>query len=107
MKTKATTKTVTYLNYSLSREEQEIMAKSNKILEQVFTAIEECTNIDLNDQQKLVDYFHSAFNEDMENYGFTICRIIDCIINNSDISFIAEEEQLWTIKNSQVKLLGR
>lgn len=107
MKREITRKLATYLNYSLSQEEKEILEKSSNILEQVFTAIEECTNIDLNDQQKLVDYFHSAFNEDMENYGFTICRIIDCIINNSDISFIAEEEQLWTIKNSQVKLLGR
>ena len=93
MKTKATTKAVTYLNYSLSQEAQEIMAKSNRILEQVLETIEEYTNIDLNDQQELVEYFNKAFDEEIEAYSFTICGIIDTIINHSDTSFIAQEDR--------------
>lgn len=93
MKTKITTKAVTYLNYSLSREEQEILAKSNKILEQLFETIEECTDNNLNDFDELVHYFNCVFNEDVETYNFTLCGIIDTIINYSNTSFIAAEEE--------------
>lgn len=93
MKTKITTKAVTYLNYSLSREEQEILAKSNKILEEVFEAIEECTDVDLNNQQELVEYLNNAFNEEVEAYSFTFCGIIDIILHHSNINFIAKEER--------------
>lgn len=92
MKTKAITKTVTYLNYSLSREEQEILAKSSKILEQVLGTIEDYANVNLNDQQELIDYFYNVFNEDVEAYSFTICGIIDTIINYSDTNIIVQED---------------
>ena len=92
MKTKFTTKTVTYLNYSLSREEQEILAKSNKILEQILDAIEECSNIDVDDQHELVRYFHNVFGEDVDTDNFIICGIIDAIINKSNTNFIVQEE---------------
>ena len=92
MKTEITTKAVTYLNYSLSREEQEILAKSNKILNELFETIEECGDVDLNDQQELVRYFYNVFGEDVETYSFTICGIIDTIINHSNTNFIAQEE---------------
>lgn len=92
MKTKITTKTVTYLNYSLSREEQEILAKSNNILEQIFDAIEECSNVDLEDQDELIRYFNDVFNEEVEAYRFTLCGIIDTIISHSNDSFIAARE---------------
>lgn len=93
MKTEITTKAVTYLNYSLSREEQEILAESNKILNQLFETIEECGDVDLNDQQELVRYFYNVFGEDIETYSFTICGVIDTIINHSNTNFIAQEEQ--------------
>ena len=92
MKTKFTTKTVTYLNYSLSREEQEILAKSNKILEQILDAIEECSNIDVDDQHELVRYFHNVFGEDVDTDNFIICGIIDAIINKNNTNFIVQEE---------------
>lgn len=93
MKTKITTKAVTYLNYSLSREEQEILAKSNKILEQIFDAIEECSNVDLDDQHELIRYFHNVFGEDIDTDNFIICGIIDAIINKNNIDFITQEER--------------
>lgn len=92
MKTKITTKAVTYLNYSLSREEQEILAKSNKILNQLFETIEECTDNNINDFDELIEYFNYVFNEDVEAYSFTLCGIIDTIINHSNDSFIAAQE---------------
>lgn len=92
MKTKITTKAVTYLNYSLSREEQEILAKSNKILNQLFETIEECTDNNMNDFDELIEYFNYVFNEDVEAYNFTLCGIIDTIINHSNDSFIAAQE---------------
>ena len=92
MKTKITTKAVTFLNYSLSREEQEILAESNKILNQLFETIEECSNVDLNDQHELVRYFYNVFGEDVETYSFTICGIIDTIIHHSNTNFNAREE---------------
>ena len=92
MKTEITTKAVTFLNYSLSREEQEILAESNKILNQLFETIEECSNVDLNDQHELVRYFYNVFGEDIETYSFTICGIIDTIIYHSNTNFIAQEE---------------
>lgn len=93
MKTKITTKAVTYLNYSLSREEQEILAKSNKILEQIFDAIEECSNVDLDDQHELIRYFHNVFGEDVDTDNFIICGIIDAIINKNNTDFITQEER--------------
>lgn len=93
MKTKITTKAVTYLNYSLSREEQEILAKSNKILEQIFDAIEECSNVDLDDQYELIRYFHNVFGEDVDTDNFIICGIIDAIINKNNTDFITQEER--------------
>lgn len=93
MKTKITTKAVTYLNYSLSREEQEILAKSNKILEQIFDAIEECSNVDLDDQHELICYFHNVFGEDVDTDNFIICGIIDAIINKNNTDFITQEER--------------
>ena len=93
MKTKITTKAVTYLNYSLSREEQEILAKSNKILEQIFDDIEECSNVDLDDQHELIRYFHNVFGEDVDTDNFIICGIIDAIINKSNTDFITQEER--------------
>lgn len=92
MKQEATTKTVTYLKYCLSTEEQEILTKSSNILEQVFDIIAEYSTVDLNDQQELINYFHDIFHEDVVLNCYTICEIIDTIVNNSDISFIAEEE---------------
>ena len=54
MKTKIFNKITTYLNYSLSREEQEILAKSNKILSELFETIEECTDNNMNDFDELI-----------------------------------------------------
>ena len=92
MKTKISNKITTYLNYSLSREEQEILAKSNKILNELFETIEECTDNNMNDFDELVNYFNYVFNEDVEAYNFTICGIIDTIINHSNKDFIASQE---------------
>ena len=92
MKAKTTKKAITYLNYSLSREEQEIMEKCNKILEQVLGTIEDYTNVDLNNQQELIDYFYDVFGEDVEAYSFSICGIIDTIINYSDTDIIIQED---------------
>lgn len=93
MKTKITTRTVTYLDYTLSREEQEILAKSNKILKQLFGTIEECTGKDMNDFDELIEYFNYVFGEDVEAYhDFTLCGIIDTIIYNSNRRFIASQE---------------
>ena len=92
MKTKIFNKITTYLNYSLSREEQENLAKSNKILNELFETIEECTDNNMNDFDELVRYFNYVFNEDVEAYNFTICGIIDTIINHSNKDFIASQE---------------
>lgn len=92
MKTKIFNKITTYLNYSLSREEQEILAKSNKILSELFETIEECTDNNMNDFDELVEYFNYVFNEDVEAYNYTICGIIDTIINHSNKDFIASQE---------------
>ena len=92
MKTKISNKITTYLNYSLSREEQENLAKSNKILNELFETIEECTDNNMNDFDELVRYFNYVFNEDVEAYNFTICGIIDTIINHSNKDFIASQE---------------
>ena len=92
MKTKIFNKVTTYLNYSLSREEQEILAKSNKILNELFETIEECTDNNMNDFDELVNYFNYVFSEDVEAYNFTICGIIDTIINHSNKDFIASQE---------------
>lgn len=94
MKTKITTRTVTltYLDYTLSREEQEILAKSNKILRQLFGTIEECTGKDMNDFDELIEYFNYVFDEDVEAYDFTLCGIIDTIYYNSNRRFIASQE---------------
>lgn len=91
MKQEAKTKTVTYLKYSLSTEEQEILTKSSSILEQVFATLADYAPIDLNDQQELVDYFHDVFHGAVVTNCYKICEIIDTIVNNSDISFITEE----------------
>lgn len=94
MKTKTTTKTVTYLNYSLSREEQEILAKSSKILNQLFETIEECIDNNISDFDELIDYFNCVFNEDIEAcHNFTLCGVIDTIINHSNDSFIAVQDE--------------
>ena len=93
MKTEITTKAVTLLNYSLSREEQEILAESNKILNQLFETIEECSNVDLDDQHELIRYFHNVFGEDVDTDNFIICGIIDAIINKSNTDFITQEER--------------
>ena len=53
MKAKTTKKSITYLNYSLSKEEQEILTKSSTILEQVLGTIEDYTNVDLNNLSNL------------------------------------------------------
>ena len=58
MKTKIFNKITTYLNYSLSREEQEILAKSNKILSELFETIEECTDNNMNDFDELIKYYN-------------------------------------------------
>ena len=92
MKTKIFNKVTTYLNYSLSREEQEILVKSNKILSELFETIEECTDNNMNDFDELIKYFNYVFNEDVEAYNFTICGIIDTIINHSNKDFIASQE---------------
>jgi len=93
MKTKITTRTVTYLDYTLSREEQEILAKSSKILNQLFETIEECTDNNLNDFDELIEYFNYVFGEDIETYhAFTLCGIIDTIVYNSNKRFIASQE---------------
>ena len=92
MKTKIFNKVTTYLNYSLSREEQEILVKSNKILSELFETIEECTDNNMNDFDELIEYFNYVFNEDVEAYNFTICGIIDTIINHSNKDFIASQE---------------
>lgn len=92
MKTKITTRTVTYLDYTLSREEQEILAKSNKILKQLFGTIEECTGKDMNDFDELIEYFNYVFDEDVEAYDFTLCGIIGTIIYNNNRRFIASQE---------------
>ena len=92
MKQETITKTITYLKYSLSREEQEILAKSNKILSELFETIEECTDNNMNDFDELINYFNYVFNEDVEAYNFTICGIIDTIINHSNKDFIASQE---------------
>ena len=92
MKKAITTRTVTYLNYSLSQEEKEILAKSSNILGQVFDAIEKCTNIDINDEHDLVTYLSRTFNVDVDDYTYTICGIIDCIMHNSNTDFIAQQD---------------
>ena len=93
MKTKIFNKVTTYLNYSLSREEQEILAKSNKILNELFETIEECTDNNMNDFDELIEYFNYVFNENVEAYNFTICGIIDTIINHSDTNIIIQEDE--------------
>lgn len=93
MKTKITTKTITYLDYSLSREEQEILAKSNKILNQLLETIEECTGKNMHDFDELLEYFNYIFGEDVGAYhDFTLCGFIDAIIYNSNERFIARQE---------------
>ena len=92
MKQETITKTITYLKYSLSKEEQEILTKSSYILEQVFDTIAEYSPIDLNDQQELIDYFHDIFHDGIVLNCYNICEIIDTIVQNSGISFIAKEE---------------
>lgn len=93
MKKEITTKTTTYLKYSLSREEQEILIKSNKILNQFFGTIEECTGKDISDFDELIDYFNCVFNEDIVAcHNFILCGVIDTIINHSNDSFIAVQD---------------
>ena len=102
MKTKITTKTATYLNYSLSREEREILAKSNEILNQLFETIEAYTDNNMNDFNELIEYFNYVFNEDVETYNFTLCGIINAIINHSNISFIMAQEEDYSDEQSKV-----
>ena len=92
MRRNITTKKVTFLNYSLSKEEKEILAKSSDILDQVFDTLEECTDSDLSDQQELVEYFNNILNEDVVSNCYPLCGIIDAIVNNSDTNFIVQEE---------------
>lgn len=92
MKQETTTKTITYLKYSLSKEEQEILTKSSYILEQVFDTIAEYSPIDLNDQQKLINYLDDISPNGVVLNCYNICEIIDTIVQNSGISFIAKEE---------------
>ena len=93
MKAKTTKKAITYLNYSLSKEEQEILTKSSTILEQVLGTIEDYTNVDLNNHLDLINYFYDVFGEDVEAYSFSICGIIDTIINYSDTNIIIQEDE--------------
>ena len=92
MKQETTTKTVTYVKYSLSKEEQEILTKSSTILEEVFDIIADYSPVDLNDQQELIDYFYDILPEGVVLNCYNICEIIDTIAQNGGISFIAKEE---------------
>ena len=57
-----------------------------------YEAGENETDINMNDFDELVNYFNYVFNEDVEAYNFTICGIIDTIINHSNKDFIASQE---------------
>ena len=46
----------------------------------------------MNHFDELINYFNYVFNEDVEAYNFTICGIIDTIINHSNKDFIASQE---------------
>lgn len=92
MKQETIKKMVTYLKYSLSKEEQEILTKSSNILEQVFDSIAEYSPIDLNNHQELIDYFYDILPEGVVLNCYNICEIIDTIAQNGGISFIAEEK---------------
>ena len=66
----------------------------------IFTML---NNLDVNDLYKvddenyisvaeLIDYFHDIFHDNIVINCYDICEIIDTIVQNSGISFIAKEE---------------